>query len=147
MQEKYIPSIVVLGINNAYRLGQMADLDYRESFANRLRNLRIAAGLSLEVASGQGGLSTNFWGSLERNEKEPCLNTIFSLAKGLGITASVLMALEDKDRQPRDRQELDSLLDLFTPPQLQLAIEVSKLIYAYKPGPSLATSPPSSSAL
>ena len=125
----------------------MADLDYRESFANRLRNLRIAAGLSLEEASGQGGLSTNFWGSVERNEKEPCLNTIFSLAKGLGITAGVLMALEDKDRQSQDRQELDSLLDLLTPPQLQLAIEISKLIYAYKPGPSLVTSPPSPTAL
>jgi transcriptional regulator with XRE-family HTH domain len=125
----------------------MADLDYRESFANRLRNLRITAGLSLEEASGQGGLSTNFWGSVERNEKEPCLNTIFSLAKGLGITASVLMAVEDKDRQGQDRQELESLLDLLTPSQLQLAIQVSKLIYAYKPGTSLATSPPSSPEL
>jgi transcriptional regulator with XRE-family HTH domain len=114
----------------------MADVDYRESFANRLRNLRIAAGLSLEEASGRGGLSANFWGSLERNEKEACLNTIFSLAKGLGITASVLMALEDKDRQPTDRRELASLLDLLTPPQVQLALQVSKLIYAYKPSPS-----------
>jgi len=123
----------------------MADVDYRESFANRVRNLRIAAGLSLEEASGHGGLSTNFWGNVERNEQEPCLDTIFSLAKGLGITASVLMALEDKDRLPRDRRELDSLLDLLTPPQLQLAIQVSKLIYVYKPGPSLDTSPPSKS--
>ena len=78
----------------------MADVDYRESFANRLRSLRIAAGLSLEEASGRGGLSTNFWGNVERNEQEACLNTIFSLAKGLGITASVLIALDDKDRQP-----------------------------------------------
>jgi transcriptional regulator with XRE-family HTH domain len=122
----------------------MADVDYRESFANRLRTLRIAAGLSLEEASGRGGLSANFWGNLERNEKEACLNTIFSLAKGLGITASVLMALDDKDKQPPDRRELDSLLDLLTPPQLQLAIQVSKLIYAYKPGPSLDNPPISS---
>ena len=125
----------------------MADFDYRESFANRLRSLRMAAGLSLEEASERGGLSTNFWGSVERNEKEPCLNTIFGLAKGLGITPDVLMALEDKDRHSQDRRELDSLLDLLTPPQLQLAIQVSKLIYAYKPGTELATSPPSSSEL
>ena len=125
----------------------MAEVDYRESFANRLRSLRIAAGLSLEKASEQGGVSTNFWGSLERNEKEACLNTIFSLAKGLGISASVLMALEDKDKQPSDRRELDTLLDLLTPPQLQLAIQVSKLIYAYKPSPSLDNAPSSSSPL
>jgi transcriptional regulator with XRE-family HTH domain len=123
----------------------MADVDYRESFANRLRSLRIAAGLSLEKASEQGGLSTNFWGNLERNEKEACLNTIFSLAKGLGITASVLMELEDKGKQPSDRRELDTLLDLLTPPQLQLAIQVSKLIYAYKPVPPLDSTSPSSS--
>jgi len=125
----------------------MADLDYREAFANRLRSLRSAAGLSLEEASERGGLSTNFWGSVERNEKEPCLDTICSLAKGLGITPDVLMTLEDKDRQNQDRQELANLLDLLTPSQLQLAIQVSKLIYAYKPGTSLATSPPSSTEL
>jgi transcriptional regulator with XRE-family HTH domain len=122
----------------------VADLDHREAFANRLRSLRSAAGLSLEEASGRGGLSPNFWGSIERSEKEPCLETICSLAKGLGITPDVLMAFKDKDRQNQDRQELDSLLDLFTPSQLQFAIQVSKLIYAYKPGTSLpALQPPS----
>ena len=125
----------------------MAEVDYRESFANRLRNLRIAAGLSLEEASGRGGLSTNFWGNLERNEQEACLNTIFSLAKGLGISASVLIALDDKDKQQPDRRELDNLLDLLTPPQLQLVIQVSRLIYVYKPGPSLENPPASSSAV
>ncbi|MCU1224356.1 MAG: hypothetical protein JWQ42_2449 [Edaphobacter sp.] len=96
----------------------MADVDYREFFANRLRGLRSAAGLSLEEASERGGLSTNFWGSVERNEKEPCLNTIFGLAKGLGITASALMALQDKDGQHQDREDLDRLLDLLTPAQV-----------------------------
>jgi len=125
----------------------MADFDYREAFANRLRSLRTTAGLSLEKASEQGGLSANFWGSLERNEKEPCLEIIFSLAKGLGITASVLIALEDTDRRTQDRQELDTLLDLLTPQQLQLAMQVSKLIYTYKPGVPLTTSLPRSSEL
>lgn len=125
----------------------MADLDYREAFANRLRSLRTTAGLSLEKASEQGGLSANFWGSLERNEKEPCLEIIFSLAKGLGITASVLIALEQNDKRDQDRQELDTLLDLFTPQQLQLAMQVSKLIYAYKPGVLLTTAPLPSSEL
>jgi transcriptional regulator with XRE-family HTH domain len=125
----------------------MSDLDHREAFANRLRSLRSAAGLSLEEASGRGGLSPNFWGSVERNEKEPCLDTICSLAKGLGITPDVLMTLEGKARQNQDRQELDTLLDLLTPSQLQLAIQVSKLIYAYKPGTALATSAPASTDL
>jgi hypothetical protein len=57
------------------------------------------------------------------------------------------MAFKDKDGQNQDRQELDSLLDLFTPSQLQFAIQVSKLIYAYKPGTSLGASSPSSPEL
>lgn len=128
----------------------MADLDHREAFANRLRSLRSTAGLSIEDASGRGGLSPNFWGSVERNEKEPCLDTICSLAKGLGITPDVLMTLErleGKDKQKQDRQELDALLDLFTPSQLQLAIQVSKLIYAYKAATSLPASQPPSPEL
>jgi len=73
----------------------MGDLDHREAFANRLRSLRSTAGLSIEEASGRGGLSPNFWGNVERNEKEPCLDIICSLAKGLGITPDVLMKPED----------------------------------------------------
>lgn len=119
----------------------MEDVDYRESFANRVRNLRTAAGLSLEEASGRGGLSTNFWGNVERNEKEPCLNTIFALAKGLGITASVLLALNPNEQRSTDRQELDGLLDLFTPEQLQLAIQMSRLIHAYRPNVRPAPAP------
>ena len=122
----------------------MANLDHREAFANRLRSLRTTAALSIEDASGRGGLSPNFWGSVERNEKEPCLDTICGFAQGLGITPDVLMTPEGKDRQNKDRQELDTLLDLFTPSQLQLAIQISKLIYAYKPVMSLpALQPPS----
>jgi len=125
----------------------MGDLDHREAFANRLRSLRSTAGLSIEEASERGGLSPNFWGNVERNEKEPCLDIICGLAKGLGITPDILMTPEGKDRQNQDRQELDTLLDLFTPSQLQLAIQVSKLIYAYKPSTSLPASQPPSPEL
>lgn len=71
----------------------MGDLDHREAFANRLRSLRSAAGLSLEEASGRGGLSPNFWGSVERNEKEPCLDTICSLAKVSKFTSAFRLNL------------------------------------------------------
>jgi hypothetical protein len=57
------------------------------------------------------------------------------------------MTIGGQDRQNQDRQELDTLLDLFTPSQLQLAIQVSKLIYAYKPVTSLAASQPPSPEL
>jgi transcriptional regulator with XRE-family HTH domain len=106
--------------------------DYRERFATRLRHLRDAAELSLEKASEQGGLSTNFWGSVERMVQEPCLNSIFGFAKGLGISVRTLMTLEEENAQDQERMELNTLLDLLTPEQLHLALQVSRLIYKYK---------------
>lgn len=109
----------------------MADSEYRELFANRLRRLRDAADLSIEEASERGGLSATFWGSVERMVQEPCLNSIFGFAKGLGITASVLMTFDEQDAQSQDRKELNSLLDLFSPSQVKLAHQMSKLIYDF----------------
>lgn len=105
---------------------------YRERFANRLRSLREAAGLSIEKASEQGGLSTNFWGGVERVAQEPCLDSIFGFAKGLGIPVRTLMTLEEDNDRDLEREELNALLDLFSPEQLQLTLKISKLIYNYK---------------
>ena len=110
--------------------------DYRERFANRLRSLRDAAELSIEKASEQGGLSTNFWGSVERMVQEPCLNSIFGFAKGLGISVRTLMTFEGEDTHDQERKELNTLLDLLTPEQLLLALQISRLIHNYKAGPS-----------
>ena len=116
----------------SYRWDVASPLDYRERFANRLRSLREAAGLSIEKASEQGGLSTNFWGSVERMEKEPCLDSISGFAKGLGISVRTLMTLEGEDAYDAARKELNSILDLLRPNQLILVLNMSKLIQAYK---------------
>lgn len=116
----------------------MASLpDYQERFANRLRSLRETAGLSIEKASEQGGLSTNFWGGVERMVQEPCLNSIFGFAEGLGVPVRTLMTIEGDDVYDPERKELNTLLDLLTPEQLLLTLRISRLIYGYK-----AVSPP-----
>ena len=119
--------------------------DYREQFANRVRSLRETANLSIERASEQGGLSTNFWGSVERMAQEPCLNTILAFAKGLGISGYVLMTFEQQGEHDQQRRELNSLLDLFSPQQLRLALDISRLIYDYKPAGLPALSGPTPS--
>lgn len=107
--------------------------DYREKFANRVRSLREAANLSIERASEQGGLSPTFWGSVERAAQEPCLNTIFGFAQGLGTSGRTLMTFEHEDDDDEVRRELNNLLDLFTPDQLRLSLDISRSIYKYKP--------------
>lgn len=107
--------------------------DYREKFGNRVRSLREAASLSIERASELGGLSTNFWGSVERAEQEPCLNTILGFAKGIGVSGRTLITFEHEDLDDEVRKELDNLLDLFTPDQLRLALDITKSVYNYRP--------------
>jgi transcriptional regulator with XRE-family HTH domain len=115
-------------------VGQVVELpDYREQFGNRVRSLREAADLTIERASEQGGLSPTFWGDVERAEKEPCLNTILGFAKGLGISGRTLITFDNDEIRDQVRQELNNLLDLFTPDQLRLALEISRLVYNYKP--------------
>jgi len=118
--------------------------DYRERFANRLRSLREGAGLSIEKASEQGGLSTNFWGSVERMAQEPCLDSIFGFAQGLRISVRTLMTIEGDDAHDPKREELNTLLDLLTPEQLLLTLEISKLIYHYKVETPTCSEPQSS---
>jgi transcriptional regulator with XRE-family HTH domain len=116
----------------SYCWGVASLTDYRERFANRLRSLREAAGLSIEKASELGGLSTNFWGGVERVAQEPCLDSIIGFAKGLGISVRTLMTVEGDDTHDPERGELNTLLDLLTPEQLLLTLKISKLIYNYK---------------
>lgn len=110
----------------------MLDSTYRERFANRLRALRSVADLTIEKASDAGGLSPNFWGSVERNEQEPCLDSIFGFAKGLGVTARTLLEFEKEDETNPHRNELNLLLDLFTREQVRLVLEISRLIHGYR---------------
>jgi transcriptional regulator with XRE-family HTH domain len=107
----------------------MAGKNYREMFAERLRNLRIAGDLTIEQASDQGELSSNFWGAVERNEQEPCLDSIYGFAKGLGIAPTALLTFDDRRDDNDLRRKLYDLLDLCSPQEAQLVHQIANLIY------------------
>jgi transcriptional regulator with XRE-family HTH domain len=107
----------------------MAGKNHRELFAERLRSLRIAGDLTIEQASGQGELSSNFWGAVERNEQEPCLDSLYGFAKGLGISPDALLRIDDKYSENDLRPKLNDLLDLCSPHETQLVHQIATLIY------------------
>lgn len=107
----------------------MAGKNYREMFAERLRNLRIAGDITIEKASDQGELSANFWGAVERNEQEPCLDSIYGFAKGLGIGPAALLTVDDRRGDNDLRRNLNDLLDLCNPQEVQLVNQIANLIY------------------
>ena len=139
MQAKYIPSLVVLAVIHAYRLGRWQTW----TIAKRLRTACVVSGVRLASVLkrpvDEAACPPIFGEASNATKKSLAWTRSAVLLRASESPPDVLMALDGKDRQNQDRQELDTLLDLLTPSQLQLAIQVSKLIYAYKPGPSLAT--------
>lgn len=104
-------------------------MDYLTTFASKVRRLRETAGLSIQVACDRGGLSANSWGKVERGEQEPCLLLICGLAQGLGTSADVLMALEERPSGNSIRNQINDVLDLCDPQQLDLSLRILKAIY------------------
>jgi transcriptional regulator with XRE-family HTH domain len=110
----------------------MVNVNRQEMFANRVRNLRLAANLSIEKASELGGLSPGFWGEVERNVKEPCLESLYGFARGLGITVPVLLSFDNRDFQHDKRAELVALLDLFEADQLEFINNIALQTFRYR---------------
>jgi len=101
---------------------------HRELFARRVRRLRKAAKITLEIAAERGNITGNFWGDVERSRKVPSLDTIVAMAKGLGVSPSTLLLLE-REEDPRDlRKRIDSLLDNTSPQQLELLHRIIKTV-------------------
>ena len=59
-------------------------------FAQRLRELRLARGLSQEALAERCGLHRTYVGSVERGERNISLDNIQRLAEALGVTAGNL---------------------------------------------------------
>ena len=110
------------------RFDGVCDVKHRELFARRVRRLRKAARITLEIAAERGNITGNFWGDVERSKKVPSLDTIVAMAKGLRVSPSTLLLLEHEE-DPRDlRKRIDSLLDNTSPQQLELLHRIVKTI-------------------
>ena len=103
-------------------------MKHRELFAQRVRKLRKAAKISLEVAAERGHITGNFWGDVERSKKVPSLDTIVAMAQGLGVSPSTLLLLEREEDQRDIKKRIDSLLTKATLPQIELLHRIIKAV-------------------
>jgi transcriptional regulator with XRE-family HTH domain len=55
------------------------------SFGRRVRELRLAAGLSQESLAELAGIHRTYMGGIERGERNLCLRNIVRLATALGV--------------------------------------------------------------
>lgn len=66
--------------------------DLRPAFGERVRALRVERELSQERLAERAGLHWTYVSGVERGLRNPSLNIIASLAKGLGMSPSELLA-------------------------------------------------------
>jgi transcriptional regulator with XRE-family HTH domain len=68
----------------------------KEHFGKRVRELRLARGLSQEELAFRAGVHRTYLGSIERGERNPALKNIAAIAKALDVTLSELFSFEYK---------------------------------------------------
>jgi transcriptional regulator with XRE-family HTH domain len=110
----------------------MAAENNQHKFADRLRSLRLAADLTIEEASERAGVSPGFWGEVERNAKEPCLNSLYGFARAFDLTTAKLFTFAELNFDSDEHIELVALIHLLEPDQVHLAHEILRLIYSFK---------------
>ena len=69
-------------------------MDIRQSFGQRIKELRLRCGWTQEELAERSGLHPNYVGQVERGEKNISLENIAKLAHGLRIELSLLFLFE-----------------------------------------------------
>jgi transcriptional regulator with XRE-family HTH domain len=64
----------------------------QKEFGEKVRELRLAKGLSQEELGFRANIHRNYVGGIERGERNPCLNNIVSIADALDISPAELFS-------------------------------------------------------
>jgi len=72
----------------------MKEKEIERQFGKRVRELRLAAGLSQEQLAFKVGVHRTYLGGIERGERNPSLRNIAAIAVALDITLRELFAFE-----------------------------------------------------
>ena len=97
-------------------------------FADNLRNIRKAKGLTQDELSERAGLSAKHIGEIERGKVSPTLEAIEKLANGLRVDLLVLIGDDASRMATRDvRAEIGQVLDRLDGTQLRAVLRVVRL--------------------
>lgn len=69
-----------------------------KQFGERVRELRLARGLSQEELAFKAGVHRTYLGGIERGERNPALKNIAAIAKALGVSLSELFSFGEANQ-------------------------------------------------
>ena len=76
----------------------------QEVLGSKIRELRLKKGFSQESFADHCGLHRTYMGGIERGERNLTMQTVFTVANGLGLTMSELLAgIEKQAESPPTR--------------------------------------------
>lgn len=75
-------------------------MDIQKQFGQRVRELRLAKGLSQEGLAFQAGIHRTYLGGIERGERNLALRNIAAVARALGVNIAELFPAKKNRRSP-----------------------------------------------
>lgn len=83
----------------------MENIDYKK-IGRRIRTSRELQGLTQETASERCGITTAFFGNIERGDRKMSMETLMKISTGLGVSADSLLFGDE----PQKKQILEEIL-------------------------------------
>ncbi|MBI4871313.1 MAG: helix-turn-helix domain-containing protein [Candidatus Riflebacteria bacterium] len=110
-------------------------MDTFESFlqrvGGRIRELRLALGLSIEAVALRSHVHPSFWSQVERGVKQPSLKSIHRMAAGLRCSPADILEMEGSDPGPVIRRELAALVGERPTKELSRLLAVMREVLGY----------------
>lgn len=96
---------------------------------NRIRKIRTKKGLSQEKLAELSNLNTSYIGQVERGEKNPSVETIYSITTALGVSIQSLFEnISSADSSPSYANQVYSLMISMDERQSKALYEIALLL-------------------
>jgi transcriptional regulator with XRE-family HTH domain len=95
-------------------------------FGRRVRAVRKAAKITQEQAAEAAHLNAKYLGEIERGEKRPSFEAIFTIAKALNVSPATFFHFDEENDEKSLRRKVDNLLRHTNPPQLNQVYKIMK---------------------
>ncbi len=105
----------------------MGEIDYKE-IGNRIRVARIASNLTREEAAERCGVTSSYYGNLERGDRRMSLDTLVRVSEGLDLSLDLLVYGKGKEEKDELSAMLSEILHRYGEKQLERYLEVIRAL-------------------